>query len=76
MAYYAALLAQWYGQGVQRIEGLCLLTEALAVTGHSETHWWSAGIEEAKALLEGSGGQCEGDDPRIHHAGSFLSCLS
>ena len=46
--YYAALLAEGYGQGGQRVEGLRLLTEALAVTGHSEEHWWNAELHRRK----------------------------
>jgi predicted ATPase len=46
--YYAALLAEGYGQSGQMVEGLRLLAEALAMTDHSEEHWWNAELQRRK----------------------------
>jgi predicted ATPase len=49
--YYLALLAEAYGRGGQRAEGLRLLTEAPAVADNSGEHWWAAELYRLRGEL-------------------------
>jgi predicted ATPase len=49
--YYLSLLAKAYGRGGQRVEGLRLLTEALALSDKSGEHWWEAELYRLRGAL-------------------------
>ena len=55
--YYLALLAEAYGRGGQRAEGVRLLTEAPVVADNSGAHWWAAELYRLRGelLLEHEG---------------------
>ena len=49
--YYLALLAEAYGKGGQLAQGLCLLTEALALIDSSGENWWEAELHRLRGKL-------------------------
>jgi predicted ATPase/class 3 adenylate cyclase len=55
--YYLALLAEAYGRGGQRAEGVRLLTEAPVVADNRGAHWWAAELYRLRGelLLEHEG---------------------
>jgi predicted ATPase/DNA-binding winged helix-turn-helix (wHTH) protein len=49
--YYLALLAEAYGRGRQRAQGLRLLTEARTVADNHGEHWWAAELHRLRGAL-------------------------